>query len=262
MTNSQNKLYSIKNLRKSRQREQGYTLLIRSLDIGYGDKIAITGPSGCGKSTTLDVLGLALQPDSADKFIFAPNGGAKGEELDIMTLWQKSRLDSLATLRLSRMGYVLQSGELLPFLNVEENILLPAMLSGISKEDARDSGRQLALMLGIENLWQAMPSTLSVGERQRVAIVRALTPHPEVILADEPTAALDPLHAEKVMEAFLNALDKFSGTLILVTHNTQWAIEGGLSQVSFQMIASNTGVTAVLDDVSHNHPGKYHEPVS
>ena len=239
-------LYVIENLVKRRQREQGYRLLIRSLHIPRGARLAITGPSGCGKSTTLDLLGLALRPDSATRFTFAPEPGAPA--LDVPALWREERHDAMAALRLAHMGYVLQSGELLPFLTVGENMTLTARLGGLADAEASARARALAEALGVSHLLGAMPATLSVGERQRAAIVRALTPGPQLILADEPTAALDPVHAGRVMDAFLTALDFHRGSLVLVTHNAQWARRGGLAELAFRMEEDEAGVTAVLDD--------------
>lgn len=239
-------LYTIKNLVKSRQREQGYRLLIRSLHIPRGARLAITGPSGCGKSTTLDLLGLALRPDTAQRFSFAPRADAP--PLDVMALWRGERHDAMAALRLEHMGYVLQSGELLPFLDVGENMTLTARLAGMPAAEAAARARELAGALGVSHLLRAMPATLSVGERQRAAIVRALTPGPQLILADEPTAALDPVHAGRVMEAFLTALEFHQGSLVLVTHNADWARRGGLTELAFRIGEDEQGVTAVLDD--------------
>ena len=240
-------LYHIENLEKRRERTGGYRLLIRRLRIGRGARIAITGPSGCGKSTTLDLLGLALEPDSADRFRFAPIA-ARESVIDIMRLWRGRRLDQMAALRLTHMGYVLQTGGLLPFLTVADNMILTARMAGMGREEALDNAHALAAALGIEGLMAAMPATLSVGERQRAAIVRALAPKPALILADEPTAALDPLHASLVMEAFLAAVEDQGGTLVMVTHNVDWARTGGLVELPFRMERDETGLTAVLDD--------------
>ena len=247
-------LYTIQNLVKRRHREQGYCLHIRHLSIRVGARIAITGPSGCGKSTTLDILGLALHPDTADRFHFLPSK----DSVDIMKLWQHGRHDDMAALRLKHMGYVLQTGELLPFLTVIDNMTLTARMAGIDPLEARDTATTLAESLNVTHLLSAMPATLSVGERQRVAIVRALTPRPQIVLADEPTAALDPYHAACVMEAFLNAIEIQGGTLILVTHNADWARHGGLEQRNFLLETGAEGVTAVLDD-SNGLPSSTHD---
>lgn len=237
-------LYRIENLGKKWAREGGWRLLIRRLHVEAGARLAITGPSGCGKSTTLDLLGLALEPDSAGAFLFAPCNQA----IDAVRLWREKRLDAMAALRLAHMGYVLQTGGLLPFLNVIDNMLLTARMAGLPEAAAREQAMALSRQLGIEGLLRAMPATLSIGERQRVAIVRALTPKPALILADEPTAALDPAHAARVMEAFLSAVDEQGGTLILVTHNAGWARRGGLTELPFVMEEDEQGLTAVLDD--------------
>ncbi len=237
-------LYRIENLHKSRGQGSRWRLWIRSLNIARGERVAITGPSGCGKSSTLDILGLALKPDSASRLDFAP----KCDSIAIMPFWQKQELDTLAALRLAHIGYILQSGELLPYLGTGENILLPARLKGIPEDRSLDLAHKITSELGIAKLWDAMPASLSVGERQRAAIARALTCEPELILADEPTAALDPLHSAKVLEAFFSALSEHGSTLILVTHNLDWARQGGLREISFSLEEDEQGVCAILDD--------------
>lgn len=237
-------LFQIKNLVKSRKRESGYRLVIKNLFVQTGAKIALLGPSGCGKSTTLDILGMALAPDSAATFTFAPEQAGK---IDIMHLWQAGKFSTLTDLRRNYMGYVLQSGELLPYLDIGENICLTARLKGISKQDAHEVGKQLAAELGIGHLWNAMPATLSVGERQRAAIARALAARPPIILADEPTAALDPLHAEKVMQVFLTCINLAGSALILATHNAAWAESGQLEPVKFALQEDTSGVAAIID---------------
>lgn len=237
-------LYTIRDLIKTRQREKGYRLIVKNLAIAKGARVALTGPSGCGKSTTLDMLGLSLSPDSADEFTFAP----LNRQIDILALWQSRSLDALASLRLEHLGYVLQSGELLPFLSAGANMTLTARLAGVSEAEAEANARDLAAKLGIASLWHAMPDTLSVGERQRAAIARALAARPQVILADEPTAALDPIHAEKVMDVFLECVMNYGSALILVTHNVAWAKTGGFREVAFSISENELGVTATVDD--------------
>lgn len=237
-------LYEIKNISKTRPGAKGYRLVIPSLRIPNGAKLAITGPSGCGKSTTLDILGLSLAPDLEGDFFLRHPGGAT---VDVMGLWKKADHARLTRLRLENLGYVLQTGELFPYLNVGENLLLVARLAGKNRQDSLERAKNIAQRLGIADLWNHMPATLSVGERQRVAIGRALVPKPPVILADEPTAALDPVHAEEVMEIFLDALHDFGSALVLVTHNVQWALGAGLTQVEFQLSQSDDFTTAVLE---------------
>lgn len=237
-------LYQLENVVRTRQREKGYRLLISSLSVPQKAKVALTGPSGCGKSTTLDLLGLSLSPDAAQRFLFSPLQDA----INIPDLWAEEKLDALADLRMAHLGYVLQSGELLPFLSTGENMMLTARLSGLPAAEAEESARELAQRLDIEHLWQASPQTLSVGERQRAAIARALAPRPQVILADEPTAALDPIHADKVMDVFLDCIERFGSALVLVTHNAEWARAGGFAMISFDLVEHDSGVTAIVDD--------------
>ncbi|MDE5832379.1 MAG: ATP-binding cassette domain-containing protein [Desulfovibrio sp.] len=241
-------VYSIKNLVKSIPGAKKYRILVRSLTIRPGDKIAITGPSGCGKSTTLDMLGLSLKPDSAERFIF--EGGEK--TYSIADLWTSGDLDALAALRRDYLGYVLQSGELIPYLTAAENMTLTARLAGCPGADAEAKARELAEKLGIADQWSSMPATLSVGQRQRSAIVRALCPGPPVILADEPTAALDPGSAASVMNAMLEAIETYGAALVLVTHNESWAKAGDLRPLPFRIVEGEEGATALLDDGSED----------
>ena len=224
-------LFAIDDLVKTRPGDQGYTLRLRHLHIRQGARIALTGPSGCGKSTTLDLLGLALRPDSAARFTFAPAGSAP---VDVLAQWQGGQLDALAALRLGYMGYVLQTGELLAFLTIKENMTLPARLGGMTPAEADERARKFADDLDLpKGLLSALPGALSVGQRQRAAIVRALVGRPSLILADEPTAALDPDNAQRVMDAFLKVVAEERATLVLVTHNADWARAGGLEVLSF-----------------------------
>lgn len=239
-------LYEIKDLVKTRQREKGYKLWIRRLSLEAGAKIALLGPSGCGKSTALDILGLSLAPNEAKIFKITPPNGAA---ILPLFLWEAHKYDALADIRLRCLGFVLQSGELLPYLTVGENICMTASLLGLPKKEIEDFGRQLAQRLQIADLWNALPHTLSVGERQRAAICRALAPRPPVIIADEPTAALDPWSAERVMGIFLECTADFGSTLILATHNASWAASGGLKEVRFILEKDERGQTvAVIDD--------------
>ncbi len=200
------------------EREDAYSLHVENLTIQKGEKIALIGPSGSGKSTALDLLGLLLQPKDAGKFVLdTPDG-----PVDILALWRQSRTkaqDSLAKIRQKTMGYVLQTGGLFPFLSVYENMALHVRSMG-RKVEKNEIGA-LAERLKISHLLSAKPGILSVGERQRVAIVRALAPKPAVLLADEPTSALDPPLALEVLDLFLE--QAVSSTLIMVTHNRDLA---------------------------------------
>jgi putative ABC transport system ATP-binding protein len=210
---------------------RAYVLKIPCLEVRAGDKIVITGPSGSGKSTVLDMLGLILTPDPGGVFRLAPQAD---KTYDIPELWRRRDFAKLAHLR-AQMGYVLQTGGLLPFLSARQNLNLhPGPGPDLPLEP-------LARQLGIFDALPKMPGHLSVGERQRIAIARAIVSRPLLVLADEPTAALDPRHAAIVMDIFAGMVDEYRLTLIMATHDPtlapfgarQFAIEqsgGGLSQ--------------------------------
>ena len=235
-------LFSLKNVSKTRTQGPGYALDIARLDIMPGETIAVTGPSGSGKSTALDILGMALKPDEAGEFRLHVGG----EDVDVARCWQRGEQDRLAGLRLRHMGYVLQTGGLLPFVNVRRNMELIAGVNGLPERE--EHVRQLARTLGIERLLDSMPGKLSVGERQRVAIGRALASKPAVILADEPTAALDPYHAGTVLDMFLDAVRTLGVTLILVTHDQSIVTSRGLKELRIAITPQSDGLSrAVLE---------------
>ena len=135
---------------------------------------------------------------------------------DVAALWGRRRLDELGRLRARHFGYVLQTGGLLPFLSVRSNIALTQRILGYE-----DRGRieDLARRLDIAELLEARPAKLSVGQRQRVAIARALAHRPALVLADEPTASLDPVNADAVMDLFMELISSVGSALVLVTHD-------------------------------------------
>jgi putative ABC transport system ATP-binding protein len=227
-------MFSIRKLCKTRQDGADYTLDIDCLDVLRGEGIAITGPSGCGKSTALDVLAGILRPDSAERFIFAPDDDVA---VDMMDAWDRGRLDTLSLLRRRYLGYVLQTGGLLPFLSVRDNITAVRRAIGLP-DDARVD--ELAERLGIRRLLALPPHKLSVGERQRVAIARALASEPALILADEPTAALDPLNAQGVMRLFAELAREMACTVILVTHASEMARQLGFRECPFRLASAGT----------------------
>ena len=236
-------LFSLTEVTKTRRQGPGYALHISRLVIQPGETIAITGPSGCGKSTALDIMGMALQPDTAREFYLRVGG----QEVDVAKCWQKGQQDRLANLRLKYLGYVLQTGGLLPFLNVRQNMELTASINNLPGRD--NHVRELAAALNIERLLDSMPGKLSIGERQRVAICRSLAGRPAVIMADEPTAALDPIQAEIVLDMFLNAVRTMGVTLILVTHNHDIVKSRQLKEIRITLEPQPDGVSrAILED--------------
>ncbi len=234
--------FSIRRLRKERRDGAGFTLELTRLDIGRGERVALVGPSGCGKSTALDTLAAVLRPDDAETFLFSPRPGTV---VDVMAAWRAGQRDALAHLRLHHVGYVLQTGGLLPFLSARENIALARDALGLPRQD--NGVARLAERLGIARLLDTAPGRLSVGERQRVAIARALAAQPSVVLADEPTAALDPLNARSVLKLFSALAEDMGITVILVTHAPDEATTLGFRQIPVRLRRDGEQVRACVD---------------
>jgi len=221
-------IYHLRDVIKTREAEgAGFRLVVPSLQIAMGEKIALIGESGCGKSTLLDMLSMTLRPSKIGSFRFRPERGAA--PVDIAELWRKKKLNSLGDLRRLRIGYVMQTGGLLPYLTVRENISLSRRLLGLPEDDLVEV---LAKDLGIRNHLDKLPHLLSVGERQRVAIGRALAHRPAIVIADEPTASLDPIAAERIMSLFIELVDELSITVIIASHAWRHINRLGLRHLS------------------------------
>ncbi|MEK6974019.1 MAG: ABC transporter ATP-binding protein [Nanoarchaeota archaeon] len=181
-----------------------------SLTIKTGEFVAIMGPSGSGKSTVMHLIGCLDKPTKGHIYL--------GNE-DV------SKYDSnkLAKVRGKKIGFVFQAFNLISSLNAVENVTLPLMLQRVSKGIREEKAKKLLTMVGLSGRFNNRPSQLSGGERQRVAIARALINGPEIILADEPTGALDSKTGHEVMEIFsrLNKIEK--RTIIIVTHEADIA---------------------------------------
>ena len=211
-------IYHLRDVIKTREAEgAGFRLVVPSLQIAMGEKIALIGESGCGKSTLLDMLSMTLRPSKIGSFRFRPERGAA--PVDIAELWRKKKLNNLGDLRRLRIGYVMQTGGLLPYLSVRENINLSRRLLGLPEDDLVEV---LAKDLGIRNHLDKLPHLLSVGERQRVAIG----------IADEPTASLDPIAAERIMSLFIELVDELSITVIIASHAWRHINRLGLRHLS------------------------------
>jgi putative ABC transport system ATP-binding protein len=202
-------------------RTAAFELHVSNLVVQRGEIWFLAGQSGSGKSTLLDLLGGTLAPDSAGAFHLA---GGKGSPVDLALLWRRRRHDALAALRANSIGYVLQTGGLLPYLTVGENIALTARVAG--RHDPEHL-RTLARRLGLARLLDVQPRRLSVGERQRVAIARALAHRPDILLADEPTASLDPPTAEQVFGLLIETVQQLKTTAIIASHDWARAEAGG-----------------------------------
>ena len=198
--------------------ERSYTQGDRRLDIlreaeftvASGEMVALVAPSGAGKSTLLHLAGLLERPDGGDVLI----GGESCGAMDDAARTAKRRDD---------IGFVYQFHHLLPEFTAVENVMLPQMLRGLTRDEARDRSQQLLAYLRIAERGDHRPSELSGGEQQRVAIARAVANAPLLLLADEPTGNLDPETSAYVFEA-LEALVRRSGlAALIVTHNHELA---------------------------------------
>ena len=228
-------VYRLRDVIKVRA-SQGATFRLRvpRLDIAAGERIALVGESGCGKSTLLDLLVMVLQPTQARAFRFVPQAGT---DCDIPDLWETRQRNRLSELRKRHIGYVMQTGGLLPFLSVRDNINLSRRLLSLSDDGTVG---QLADALGISRHLDKLPALLSVGERQRVAIARALAHRPAIVVADEPTASVDPLTAQRIMVLFLSLAEELGTTVIVASHNLQLVESAGLRRIE-QTFAKSTG---------------------
>ena len=186
-----------------------------SLKVKHGDSIAIVGPSGCGKSTLLNILGSLDSPTSGSI------------QLDGQELANLSEQE-LATIRNQKVGFIFQSHHLLPQCSILENVLVPTLAGkGKASLDAIERAKQLLENSGLEHRISHRPSQLSGGECQRAAVVRALINQPSIILADEPTGALDHDNAETMTELLVKLNREDQATLIVVTHSMELAAKMG-----------------------------------
>lgn len=193
-----------------------FALEVPAFDLAEGEALALAGPSGSGKSTLLMMLALAAPPDTAERFVFAGR--------DIARHWRAGRRDTLADLRARRIGVVPQTGGLLPFLSVEANIALTQRIAART-----DAGRVrvLADELGIRAQLSKRPAELSVGQRQRAAIARALAHRPALVLADEPTASVHPELADAVLALLKRECAAAGAALLVATHDPGRAAGAG-----------------------------------
>ena len=179
-----------------------------NMRVAPGEVVGLIGPSGSGKSTLLKCLGAVIDPTAGRMTL--------GEELIFDEGW---KVRDLRALRRDRIGFVFQAPYLIPFLNVTDNVALLPMLAGVANAAARAQALALLSALDIRHRAEAMPSQLSGGEQQRVAIARGLVNRPPVILADEPTAPLDSARAMAVVRILNDMAAQFQPAIIVVTHD-------------------------------------------
>ena len=180
-----------------------------SLNIKDGDFVSIVGPSGSGKSTLMNILGLL---DTADSGTYLLDGR------DVTQLDD----DEQAEIRNKTIGFVFQSFHLLSRLNAIENVMVPLLYRGIGEDAAREQAKTVLTKMGLGDRMEHLPKQLSGGQQQRVAIARALVGKPELILADEPTGALDQATGREIM-ALLKELNREGQTIVLITHDIKLA---------------------------------------
>ena len=190
--------------------------VVRALDhvdlqVDQGDFLAIVGPSGSGKSTLMNILGLLDVPDEGRYLLDGMDVGALSD-------------NRLASIRNEKIGLVFQSFNLLGKLTALENVKLPLSYAGVRLKEADVRARKQLSLVGLEGREHHLPNQLSGGQQQRVAIARALVCEPEIILADEPTGALDSRTGVEIMELF-KSLHAEGQTVILITHNQELADE-------------------------------------
>ena len=185
-----------------------YALKGVDMQVAPGEVVGLIGPSGSGKSTLLKCLGAVIDP-TAGRMIL-------GDEVIFDDGW---KVRDLRALRRDKIGFVFQAPDLIPFLDVTDNVALLPMLAGIPNGEARAKALELLTALDVQHRARAMPSKLSGGEQQRVAIARGLVNHPPVILADEPTAPLDSERAMAVIRILNHMARQFETAIIVVTHD-------------------------------------------
>lgn len=216
--------------------ESSFSLLVPELVLMPGSVCVVTGRSGCGKTTLLDVLGCISHFDGAEVHEMSVGGAS----YDLRQAASSVRV----FLRRSAIAYVLQQGGLLNFLSVKDNLLLPMQLKRIS--NARRVLYELAERLAIADQLDKYPAALSIGQRQRVCIARALAVRPAFLLADEPTGALDPLVAKDVKELLLGMATEVGSTVIIVSHDTELFATDADTRLTYQLERTGNKTISVL----------------
>jgi len=201
-------MIDIKGIKKS----FGSLEVLRGIDlhINKGEVVSIVGPSGAGKTTLLQIIGTLDKPDS---------GRVVVDGVDVSTLSTKQ----LSDFRNKHIGFVFQFHQLLPEFTAIENIMIPAFIGGASHGEAKKRAEELLDFMGLSDRGHHKPNELSGGEKQRVAVARALMNNPAVILADEPSGSLDSKNKQELHQLFFDLRDKFGQTFVIVTHDESLA---------------------------------------
>ena len=201
-------MIELKNIRKS----FGTLEVLKGIDltIGKGEVVSIVGPSGAGKTTLLQIMGTLDKADSGQVLI---NG------TEVSTLKEKEQ----AAFRNRQIGFVFQFHQLLPEFTALENVMIPALIAGESSAEATRKAKEMLEYMGLAGRATHKPAELSGGEKQRVAVARALINRPAVILADEPSGSLDTLNKQELHQLFFELRDKLGQTFVIVTHDEELA---------------------------------------
>lgn len=181
-----------------------------NVSVSKGEAVAVVGPSGCGKSTMLHIIGGVDSPTEGKVFI-------EGRDITVL------KDEEMSIFRRRKIGFVFQSYHLIPVLTVEENMQMSVLLD--HRKPDKEYTDYVLEMLGLKDRRKSLPSQLSGGQQQRVAIARALANRPSILLADEPTGALDSKNGEEVMALLQRSVKELNQTLVLITHNIDLARE-------------------------------------
>lgn len=201
-------MIEIKNITKS----FGSLQVLKGIDLSItrGEVVSIVGPSGAGKTTLLQIMGTLDKADSGSLVIDGVEAGS---------LTQKE----LSQFRNQHIGFVFQFHQLLPEFSALENVEIPALIAGVSSKEARSRALELLEYMGLSDRAHHKPNELSGGEKQRVAVARALVNHPSVVLADEPSGSLDTKNKQELHQLFFDLRDKYGQTFVIVTHDEELA---------------------------------------
>ena len=180
------------------------------LDIERGRIVSIVGASGAGKTTLLQIMGTLDKPDSGSVVI---------DGVNVMNLSDAKR----SAFRNKHMGFVFQFHQLLPEFSALENVMMPALIGGVSRREAKRRAEELLAFMGLSDRASHKPNELSGGEKQRVAVARALVNKPDVVFADEPSGSLDTQNKQELHRLFFDLRDQFGQTFVIVTHDEQLA---------------------------------------